>query len=85
MIRCPKCDNDTRTTKLVTAMGDVMVAGTIGSDPQPISAQVCSACGYIELYAPQPFEQPEHAASEQAVPLEGLESIPVASGGTLVA
>lgn len=64
MIRCPKCDNETRTTKLVTAMGDVFVAGTIGTDPQPISAQVCSACGYVELYAPQTFEQPEKPLSE---------------------
>lgn len=85
MIRCPKCDNETRTSKLVTAMGDVMVAGTIGSDPQPVSAQVCSACGYIELYAPQPFEQPEHEVSEQAVPLEGLEPLPSSPGGTVVA
>ena len=36
MIRCPKCDNDTRTSSLVTAQGEVMLAGTIGSDPQPI-------------------------------------------------
>lgn len=84
MIRCPKCDNETRTSKLVTAMGDVMVAGTIGADPQPVSAQVCSACGYIELYAPQTFEQPEREL-EEAVPLEGLETVPTAPGGTLVA
>lgn len=83
MIRCPKCDNDTRTTKLVTAMGDVMVAGTISADPQPISAQVCSACGYIELYAPQPFEQTETA--HEAAVIEMGEPLPVISGGTLVA
>ena len=84
MIRCPKCDNDTRTTKLVTAMGDVMVAGTIGSDPQPISAQVCSACGYIELYAPQPFEQPEQSR-QHAERTELLEPIFAPDAGTLVA
>ncbi|MBC8162780.1 MAG: hypothetical protein H7Z42_16335 [Roseiflexaceae bacterium] len=82
MIRCAKCDNDTRTTTLVTAMGDVMVAGTIATDPQPISAQVCSACGYIELYAPQPFEQPEKSAT-QAATIEELEAMP--APGTLVA
>lgn len=59
MIRCVKCDNDTRTSQLVTAQGEVMLAGTIGSDPQPILAQVCAACGYIELYAPQPTTRPE--------------------------
>lgn len=64
MIRCAKCDNDTRTSGLVTAQGEVMLAGTIGADPQPILAQVCSACGYIELYAPQPIEQPARAESE---------------------
>ena len=80
MLRCPKCDNDMRTSKLVTAMGDIMVAGTIGSDPQPISAEVCSACGYIELYAPQPFEQPEKAEV-----IEMADPLLVPSGGTLVA
>ena len=85
MIRCPKCDNETRTSKLVSAMGDVMVAGTIGTDPQPISAQVCSACGFIELYAPQPFDQPEKERAQLAEPLEGLESLPATSPGTLVA
>lgn len=83
MIRCAKCDNDTRTTKLVTAMGDVLVAGTISADPQPISAQVCSACGYIELYAPQVFDQPEASSTMQANPLNELDAIP--STGTLVA
>ena len=61
MIRCAKCDNDTRTSGLVTAQGEVMLAGTIGTDPQPILAQVCTACGYIELYAPQPLNQPERS------------------------
>jgi len=61
MIRCVKCDNDTRTSGLVTAQGEVMLAGTIGTGPLPILAQVCSACGYIELYAPQPFNQPERS------------------------
>ena len=30
MIRCAKCDNDTRTSGLVTAGGEVLLAGTIG-------------------------------------------------------
>ncbi len=58
MIQCAKCGNDTRTTTLITAMGEVMVAGTISADPQPVIAQVCTACGYIELYAPQPTSRP---------------------------
>jgi predicted nucleic-acid-binding Zn-ribbon protein len=66
MIRCPKCDNDTRTSSLVTAQGEVMLAGTIGADPQPIIAQACTACGYIELYAPIPLEQPQRAEEEAA-------------------
>jgi predicted nucleic-acid-binding Zn-ribbon protein len=69
MISCPKCDNDTRTSGLVTAQGDVMLAGTIGTDPRPILAQVCTACGYIELYAPLTLEQPEASRAEEiAVP-----------------
>ena len=66
MISCPKCDNDTRTSGLVTAQGDVMLAGTIGTDPRPILAQVCTACGYIELYAPLTLEQPEASLAEEA-------------------
>jgi predicted nucleic-acid-binding Zn-ribbon protein len=66
MIRCAKCDNDTRTSGLVTAGGEVLLAGTIGTDPQPIVAQVCTACGYIELYAPQPLRHPQ-AATRGAV------------------
>jgi predicted nucleic-acid-binding Zn-ribbon protein len=61
MIRCGKCDNETRTSSLVTAQGEVLLSGTIGTDPQPILAQVCTACGYIELYAPQPTIRPEFA------------------------
>jgi predicted nucleic-acid-binding Zn-ribbon protein len=67
MIRCAKCDNDTRTSGLVTAAGEVLLAGTIGADPQPIVAQVCSACGYIELYAPQPLQRGETAAQEEQI------------------
>ena len=58
MIRCPKCDNETRTSSLITAQGEVMLAGTLSADPQPILAQACTACGYIELYAPLQLEQP---------------------------
>ena len=65
MIRCPKCDNDTRTSGLVTAAGEVLLAGTISADPQPINAQVCTACGYIELYAPQPLRRTETAAERE--------------------
>jgi predicted nucleic-acid-binding Zn-ribbon protein len=67
MISCPKCDNDTRTSGLVTAQGDVMLAGTIGTDPRPILAQVCTACGYIELYAPLTLDQPEARRAAESV------------------
>jgi len=73
MIRCAKCDNDTRTSNLITPMGEVLVAGTIATDPQPVIAQVCTACGYIELYAPQPIHRPEAEAAER---LELLEAEP---------
>lgn len=78
MIRCAKCDNETRTSGLVTAGGDVMVAGTIGTDPQPILAQICSACGYIELYAPQPIQRPEAEVSHaETLTTESLAEMPV--------
>ena len=74
MIRCPKCDNETRTSGLVTAHGDVMLAGTLSADPRPILAQVCSACGYIELYAPLQLDQPEQSrAVEEPAVSSGLE------------
>ncbi|HJZ48428.1 MAG TPA: hypothetical protein VKE41_14725 [Roseiflexaceae bacterium] len=68
MIRCPKCDNDTRTSSLVTAQGEVMLAGTIGTDPRPILAQVCIACGFIELYAPLQLDKPEASRAEEEAP-----------------
>ena len=68
MISCAKCGNDTRTSGLVTAQGEVMLAGTIGTDPRPILAQVCTACGYIELYAPLTLDQPEENRAEESLP-----------------
>jgi hypothetical protein len=75
MIRCPKCDNDTRTSGLVTAQGEVMLAGTIGTDPRPILAQVCTACGFIELYAPLQLDQPEANRVEEEVPAAAPEAV----------
>ena len=78
MIRCAKCDNDTRTSNLVTAAGEVLVSGTLGTDPQPIVAQVCSACGYMELYAPLPLSQGQNVVSEeQLLPIEVPGEMPV--------
>lgn len=75
MIRCPKCDNDTRTSSLVTAQGEVMLAGTIGTNPRPILAQVCTACGYIELYAPLQLGQPEKSRAAEEEPVAAPEVI----------
>ena len=75
MIRCPKCDNDTRTSGLVTAQGEVMLAGTIGTDPRPILAQVCTACGFIELYAPLQLDQPEASRAEEELPAAAPEVV----------
>ena len=77
MIRCPKCDNDTRTSSLVTGQGEVMLAGTIGTDPQPILAQVCTACGYSELYAPLSLDQPERSIEQEAVLEPATSATPV--------
>lgn len=81
MIRCAKCDNTTRTSTLVTANGEVALAGTLGTDPQPILAQVCSACGYIELYAPQPLQHPELEAQDtEALATEQAAEMPIPAG-----
>ena len=75
MIRCPKCDNDTRTSALIAPAGEVLLAGTIGADPQRIVAQVCTACGFIELYAPLPLHQPETKAQlEEPATIEMIEA-----------
>jgi predicted nucleic-acid-binding Zn-ribbon protein len=89
MIQCAKCGNDTRTSELATPAGPVALAGTIGTDPQPILAQVCIACGFIELYAPQPVSDAlgisrQQEALEEPVPLAAPEptaAIPQAGGG----
>ncbi len=79
MITCAKCSNDTHTSALVTAQGEVMLAGTIGTDPRPILAQVCSACGFIELYAPLQLDQPEISRAERATPAGDLTEVAAAS------
>jgi hypothetical protein len=52
-----------------------MLAGTIGTDPQPILAQVCTACGYIELYAPLQLDQPEASVAEKEIPIAAPEVV----------
>jgi hypothetical protein len=69
MIRCSRCDNETWATQLVTEHGPVMLAGPRGSAPQPVSAQVCVACGHIELYGPQPVVD-EAAVTESTAAAE---------------
>jgi len=75
MIRCPKCDNETRTSSLITAQGEVMLAGTLSANPQPILAQACTACGYIELYAPLQLNQPQAHTAQEKVPDNVLEPV----------
>jgi hypothetical protein len=75
MIMCSKCNNETRTAALLSANGDIMVTGPAGSPPLPIAAQVCVACGHIDLYAPQSFEVNEHVQQE-VVPEAAPESVP---------
>lgn len=55
MITCTRCGNETWASELVTPSGPVMLAGPRGTAPQPVAARVCTACGYIELYGPQPI------------------------------
>ena len=54
MITCTRCNNETWASELVTPNGPVMLAGPRDTPPQPIVARVCTACGYVELYGPQP-------------------------------
>jgi hypothetical protein len=79
MIRCVRCDNETWTSELVTANGPVMLAGPRGSQPQPISAHVCTACGHIELYGPQPIVDDAAVSEAVAPPVEAAASVATAS------
>lgn len=68
-MQCPKCTNDMATSALVTPLGaQVMVAGTIATGPRPLSAQVCTACGYTELYAAQWTEELREARAAHEEP-----------------
>jgi hypothetical protein len=79
MIRCVRCDNETWTSELVTANGPVMLAGPRGSQPQPISAHVCTACGHVELYGPQPIA--DGATVEESAATAEVAPAPVATAG----
>jgi predicted nucleic-acid-binding Zn-ribbon protein len=69
-MQCPKCTNDMMTSALVTQLGgEIMVAGTLATGPRPLSAQVCSACGYTELYAAQFTEDVRQAQASEAQPI----------------
>lgn len=64
-MECPKCTNTMATSALITPNGvEIMVAGTIATGPRPLSAQVCSACGFTELYAAQFTEDVRQAQAE---------------------
>ena len=56
----------------------VIVYRGLGDAPieEPILAQVCTACGYIELYAPQPINRRETVtrSEELAQPEMAVES-----------
>lgn len=82
MIRCAKCDNETRASELVTAQGPVMLAGPHGSAPQPVLAQACMSCGYIELYGPQPILDSEERSAAAVEPLE-VEPLPAPAAAAL--
>ena len=70
-MQCPKCTNDMMTSALVTPLGaEIMVAGTLATGPRPLSAQVCNACGFTELYAAQYTADVRQAQSEATHPLE---------------
>lgn len=78
MMRCGKCDNETWASELVTANGPVMLAGPRNSEPQAIMARVCTACGYIELYGPQPAV--DQVAVTDARATESLDLMPIPTG-----
>jgi len=53
----------------------VMLDGPRGTPPQPVSAHACTACGHIELYAPQPVV--DAAAVRPTTSAEELAAMPI--------
>jgi hypothetical protein len=69
------------TSALITPLGaQIMVSGTLATGPRPLSAQVCSACGYTELYAAQFTEDVRQAQAAESAPVleHAPEGIPAA-------
>lgn len=79
MIYCAKCTNETRLSELLTSAGPVMISGPANSAPQPLIAQACTACGYVELYAPQPIMDTATLTIKETVTAPTLQPIPVAT------
>lgn len=78
MITCTRCDNETWASELLTSGGPVMLAGPRGGPAQPIVARVCTACGYIELYGPQPIvDQPARATAAEVEPASTPAPVPI--------
>jgi predicted nucleic-acid-binding Zn-ribbon protein len=75
MITCTRCNNETWASELVTPNGPVMLAGPRDTPPQPIVARVCTACGYVELYGPQPIVD-EAVKAEETEARAALNAIP---------
>lgn len=76
MITCTRCDNETWASELVTPNGPVMLAGPRDTPPQPIVARVCTACGYVELYGPQPIVDEAVQAEESEARASSLAPAP---------
>jgi hypothetical protein len=78
MILCTRCNNETWLSQLVTEQGPVLLAGPRGTGPQPVSAYVCTACGHIELYGPQPVADEAAVTSPDAVAEPAPATVPTA-------
>ena len=79
MIYCAKCTNETRLSELLTSAGPVMISGPANSAPQPLIAQACTACGYVELYAPQPIMDSATITINEEVVAPTLQPVAAAS------
>jgi predicted nucleic-acid-binding Zn-ribbon protein len=79
MIYCAKCNNETRLSELLTSAGPVMISGPANSAPQPLIAQACTACGYVELYAPQPLMDSTTVAIQEEAIAPALQPAAVAA------
>lgn len=56
IVKCDKCGGNVDVARVRTRGEEIELAGVFSLQISPVEARVCTACGYIELYAMRPHE-----------------------------